>query len=237
MKKPLLYKRILIKLSGEAFGRVGEGIDVKVLAATAREIASIQKLDVEVAITVGGGNLWRKRDKSNEIETRTSDYLGLLATVMNGLVLRQAFQKLRVPCMLFSAVAYDIPLAHKFDGVLARGALRRGEIVIFSGGTGSPGFTTDTGAALRARDIHADVVIKVGVVDGVYTANPRKVRSAKKYATVTMAEALKKKLGIMDKEAFEICQQRKIPIVVCKWGKGVVQRVVAGERVGTLVTP
>jgi len=237
MRRQLKYRRLLLKLSGEAFGQPGQGIDYKKLDAVARELASLRRFGIELGVVVGGGNIWRKRDQGRGMDPDTADYLGLLATVMNGLALRQALRRLKVLVVVQAAVAFDIPLAEPVNGARARKALAQGKIVIFAGGTGEVGFTTDTSAALAAGLVKADVIIKTGPVDGVYTADPLKVKSAKRFSTLTIREALRRRLEVMDRAAFLICAKKKIPIVVCKWKSGLTARAVLGKPVGTLVTP
>lgn len=233
----LRYQRVLVKLSGEAFGGDGGGIEPARLRLIADEVRSLCKLGVEVAIDVGGGNIWRKRNQGKGLPQAAADYLGLLGTVMNSYMLRAALIQAKVPCLLQSPLATDLPGVSKVDVVTVRGALRRKEIVIFGGGTGRINFTTDTAAAEHAVQIKADVVIKTGPADGVYTADPKKVRSAKKFTELTIAQALRLHLGVMDKEALALCLKNNLPIIVCRWQKGVLARVVRGEGVGTLVQP
>lgn len=230
----LAYRRVLLKLSGEALG--AQGISSKKLSEVVHEVRALRRLGVELAIVIGGGNIWRKRDQGKGMDGRTADYLGLLATTMNALALQQALQRAGVRVLTQLAVAADVPLAAPVNKRAARAALARGTVVVFGGGNGVPGFTTDTGAAQRAIDVAADVIIKVGPAGGVYTADPKKVKSAKKFATITVRQALQKRLGFMDRTALMMCAKARMPIVVCRWGKGVVGKAVKGQQVGTLVT-
>lgn len=232
--QPLVYRRILLKLSGEALG--SGGVDQQKLKLIVHELKFLRRLGVELAIVVGGGNFWRKRNQGKQMDERTADYLGLLATVMNSLALKSALHQSRLPSTLYSPVAFDLPGVERFDAILARGSLRRGEIVIFAGGTGRPFFTTDTAAAQRAIDVKAQVVVKAGPVDGVYSADPKKVRGAKKFSDLTLREAIKRHLGVMDRQAFRICAKAQVPIVVCKWGRGAVAKVALGRSIGTIIT-
>jgi len=232
----LKYHRLLLKLSGEALASAERSIDSKKLKIIVAEIKALRRLGVELALVVGGGNIWRKRDQGQGMDPATADYLGLLATVMNSLALKQALEKSKVPVVVQSAVAYDIPLAEVVNQGRARRALAKGKVIIFAGGTGKIGFTTDTAAARVAALIKAEVLVKTGPVDGVYTADPRKVRQARKFSTLTIKEARARKLKVMDKQAFAICAKKKIPIVVCRWQKGNVIKVVKGKPVGTEVT-
>jgi len=233
----LEYQRVLIKLSGEAIGGAGGGIKPGRLRLVVDEVRSLRKLGAEVAIVVGAGNIWRKRTHGQGLAPATADYLGLLATVMNGLALKDALRQARLPVRLQSAVALGLPGVESLDAVVARGSLRRRQVVIFAGGTGKPFFTTDTAAAQRARDIRAELIIKAGPVDGVYTADPNRFPRAQKYHQLTLAQAIKAKLQVMDKQAFNICRQYNIPVIVCRWQKGVLAKVVQGKIIGTLVKP
>lgn len=233
MKPRLKYKRVLLKLSGEALGV--QGISPQKLNEVVREVRALCRLGVELAIVMGGGNIWRKRDQGYGMDGKTADYLGLLGTVMNALALQQALQRAGVHVLTQLAVAVDVPIAAPFNKRTARAALNRGTIVIFGGGTGKPGFTTDTGAAQRAVEVAADIIIKAGPANGVYSADPRKVKQAKKFSTITVRQALRKRLGFMDRTALTMCAKAHMPIVVCRWGRGVVGRAVHGQRVGTLV--
>jgi uridylate kinase len=228
------YKRVLLKLSGEAFGSNGR-IEAKKLNLILSELRVIIRKGVELALVIGAGNLWRKRTHGQGIDDVTADYMGLLATVMNGLALRDALNRAKIKSIVQSPVANNVPNVEQLDVVAARGALRRKQIVIFAGGTGKPFFTTDTAAAQRAVQVRADLIIKAGPVDGVYTADPNKYKRAKKYSELTMRQALQRRLQVMDKEAFAICEKSKILILVCRWQAGLMKRLITGKKVGTLV--
>jgi len=236
MKSRLKYKRVLLKLSGEAFGSAKKSIEVTKLAGVARELVMLNKLGCQVAVVVGGGNLWRKREQGQGMDEVTADYLGMLATVMNALALKQALMHLGARARVQSYLAVDTPGVEVVSAKAAHAALQRHEIVLFASGTGKPFVTTDTAAAQRAIDIKAHVIIKVGPADGVYTADPAKRRGASKFATITASEALRRKLGFMDRSALKLCRQHGIAIVVGRWQKGVLGKVVRGKPVGTLVT-
>ena len=233
----LHFQRVLLKLSGETLGRGGNGIEPNRLHLVVQEIKQLKKLGVVVAVVVGAGNIWRKRTHGQGLSDQTADYIGLLATVMNGLALRDALIKEKIPVKLQSPITNNLPGVEPLDPVAARGSLRRGEVVIFAGGTGKPFFTTDTAAAQRAVQINAELIIKLGPIDGVYEADPRQHKSAKKFNNITLLQAIRKNLKVMDKEAFKICLKSQVPILVCKWQKGVVVRAVLGKKVGTLVKP
>lgn len=233
--QPLAYRRVLLKLSGEALGQ--QGIDPTKLDVVVREIRILRRLGCELAIVIGGGNIWRKREQGTGMDSRTADYLGLLATVMNTLALQQALRGASLRVLVQLAIVHDLPGTAPPNVRAARTALARGTVVIFGGGTGQVGFTTDTAAAQRAHDIGADVIVKAGPVDGVYTADPRRVRGARQFWQLTLGEALRRRLGVMDRRALVLCRRYRLPVVVCRWGRGAVVRVVRGGRVGTLVTP
>ncbi len=231
------YQRVLIKLSGEAFSSKSGGIQKRYLSMIIEELRKLRKLKIETAVVVGGGNIWRRRTHGQGLGDITADYIGLLATVMNGLALREALQKKKLSAVLQSPIAYDLPGVQVLDTVAARGSLRRGEIVIFAGGTGKPFFTTDTAAVLRARDIHAQVIIKCGPADGVYSKDPKRSSNAVKYQDISLSQAIREKLGIMDKSAFAFCLKYKIPVVVCRWQKNALVRVIFGKSIGTFIKP
>ncbi|MFA4819076.1 MAG: uridine monophosphate kinase [Patescibacteria group bacterium] len=233
----LKYKRILLKLSGEAFGNAAHGLSAKKLALVVREIRALSRLGVELGIAIGGGNWWRKRDQAQTFHAVTADYMGMTATVLNALALWQALTKARVPSLVQTAIGSEIPLVEPVNKSRARKALSQGKVVIFAGGTGKPFFTTDTAAAQQASLLGAEVLIKAGPADGVYSANPNKYKNAQKFNRLTIKQALRLNLGVMDRQAFAWCEKNKIPIIVCKWQKGTVAKVVKGLSVGTRVTP
>ncbi len=232
----LAYHRVLLKLSGEALGASGQGIDPHKLAEVVREVRSLRRLGVELAMVIGAGNIWRKRNQGSHMDPVTADYLGIIATVMNALALRQALQRAGVRVAVQSAVASGVPVVEPLHSARARAALKRGEVVVFAGGTGKPFCTTDTAAAERAVELRADVIVKLGPADGVYSADPAKVRRAKKLATITLRQALRYRLGFMDRAALKLCLEANMPVLVCRWQRGVLSRVLRGQQVGTLVT-
>lgn len=237
MSSQLAYRRILLKLSGEALGRVAQGIDPAAVRQVVNELKSVRRLGVELAVVIGAGNLWRKRKQGQGMDEVTADYLGMVATVMNALALASALRRAQVPVLVQSSLAADVAGVRPVNAAAARRALARKTVVIFAGGTGRPFFTTDTAAAMRAAEIKADVIIKAGPVDGVYSADPRIKKGATKYRVLTVHQALQRQLKVMDTQAFRLCLKRRIPIVVCKWKRAVLTKVVKGATLGTLVTP
>ena len=233
------YKRIVLKLSGEALqGKLGFGIDPRVLDSLARQVKEIRALGVEVTIVVGGGNIFRglKTSSSIRMERATADYMGMLATAINGLALQDALERLEVPTRVQTA----IEIAKVAEPYIRRRAIRhleKGRVVIFVGGIGSPYFTTDTTAALRAMEIGAEVVLKATNVDGVYTADPAVDRKAKKFTRLSFMEVLKRRLEVMDATAVSLCMDNNLPIIVFNLNTaGNIRRAVCGESVGTMVT-
>ncbi|MBP6630187.1 MAG: UMP kinase [Kofleriaceae bacterium] len=231
------YKRILLKLSGEALmGPQGYGISPEVLGQIAVEVAEVARLGVEVAIVVGGGNIFRGISESAKgMDRASADYVGMLATVMNAVSLQDALEKQGVTTRVQSA----IPMSQLAEPYIRRRAMRhleKGRIVIFGAGTGNPFFTTDTAAALRAMEIGADILLKATKVDGVYDKDPRKHADARRYSTVTFTDALKQDLGVMDATAFALCRDNELPIMVFDMTHpGNIKRVIAGEQVGTTI--
>ncbi len=236
-KKPK-FRRILLKLSGEALGgEEGVGICPEVIHDMARQIREVRELGVEVVIVVGGGNIFRGLQGSERgIERATGDYMGMLATAINGLALQDALEKAGVATRVQSAIS----MAQVAEPFIRRRAVRhleRGRVVIFVCGTGNPYFSTDTAAALRANEIGAEVILKATKVDGVYDSDPKKNPSAKRYKQVSYLEALSKQLKVMDSTAFSLCMDNKMPIIVFDLFKAHnIKRVVMGDEVGTLVT-
>ena len=229
------YKRILLKLSGEVLaGDKGHGIDFNRTLELANEIKEVADLGVEVGIVVGGGNFWR--GKSNEYMDRaTSDYIGMMGTVMNALALGDAFKQLEVPVRVQTGVEMR-QIAEFYIKDRAIRHLEKGRVVVFGCGTGSPFFSTDTAAALRAAEIKADVVIKATKVDGVYDKDPNKYKDAKMYHEITYIDVLNQKLNVMDSTATSLCMDENIPIHVFKVNKkGILKRIILGEDVGTMV--
>lgn len=232
------YRRILLKISGEALmGEQNYGIDVNVARNVAEEIKAVQQLGVQVAVVVGGGNIFRGVSKSAGNMNRSSaDYIGMLATVMNGVVMQDALEKLDVHTRVLSAI--DIPqLAEPFIRRRAIRHLEKGRVVVFAAGTGNPYFTTDSAAALRALEIKAEVILKATKVEGIYTADPMTDKTATRYDCITYREVLEQQLKVMDASAISLCMDNDLPIVVFNMRThGNIMRVVMGEaNVGTRV--
>jgi len=231
-------KRILLKFSGEALaGSAGFGYNPEVLLGVCRQVAQVAAQGTEVAIVVGGGNLFRGAASVGQgIHRATADQMGMMATIMNGLALRDTLSSLGVPVRVFSGLEVSGAVA-AFDAFAAREALARGEVVILPGGTGSPYFTTDTAAALRAAELSCHLVLKATKVDGIYTADPKKDPSATRYTRLSYAQALEKKLAVMDTAAFVLCQEQQMPIrVFDMFADGALAAIVRGEDIGTLVS-
>jgi uridylate kinase len=242
MKKPPLktaarYRRILLKLSGEALGgRAGQGIDADAVHDMARQVAEVRELGVEVVIVVGGGNIFRGVQGSERgIERATGDYMGMLATVINALALQDALEKQNVQTRVQSAINMT-QIAEPFIRRRAVRHLEKGRVVIFAAGTGNPYFSTDTAAALRANEIGAEVVLKATKVDGIYDRDPKKHKDAKRYDRLSYTTALEKQLKVMDAAAFALCMDNRMPIIVFDFFEPHnLRRVVMGEPVGTVV--
>ncbi len=240
MKKKLLpkYRRILLKLSGEALGgEASVGICPEAIHGMAGQIKEVRDMGVEVVIVVGGGNIFRGLQGSERgIERATGDYMGMLATVINALALQDALEKCGVATRVQSAIA----MAQVAESFIRRRAMRhleKGRVVIFGGGTGNPYFSTDTTAALRANEIGAEIILKATKVDGIYDSDPKKNAAAKRYTRISYMEALQKELKVMDSTAFSLCKDNKMPIIVFDMaGPHNLQKVVSGEAIGTLVT-
>lgn len=233
-----IYRRILLKLSGEALmGEQNYGIDVNVARTVAEELKALNELGIEVAIVVGGGNIFRGVSKSaGNMDRSSADYIGMLATVMNAVVLQDALEKVSVHTRVLSAI--DIPqLAEPFIRRRAIRHLEKRRIVIFAAGTGNPYFTTDSAAALRALEIKADIILKGTKVEGVYSADPMTDSTATRYDRITYQEVLERQLRVMDASAISLCMDNNLPIVVFNMRTpGNIRRVVTGEAgVGTTV--
>ncbi len=233
------FKRILLKLSGEVLQskQTGLSIDPDVIANFARQIKAVRAMGVEIAIVVGGGNIFRGvSGAARGIDRNTGDYMGMLATVINALAIQDALEKEGVDTRVQTAIEMR-QVAEPFIRRRAIRHLSKGRVVIFGGGTGNPYFSTDTAAALRASEIDADALLKATKVDGVYSADPMKHPTAKRFERLTYQEALEQRLKVMDAAAFALCMESRIPIVVFDFFKeGNLEKVVAGERIGTLVT-
>jgi len=238
-KKPV-YKRIVLKLSGEAIqGQRKHGIDQKTLFSIARQIKEIKSLGLEIAIVLGGGNIFRGQENVEtqglDMDRSVADYMGMLATVINGMALQDALEKMDVPSRLMTAIEIR-QVAEPYIRRRAMRHLEKGRVVIFVAGTGNPYFTTDTAAALRAKEINAQVVLKATKVDGVYTADPFKVRNAKRFTSVRHIDVVRKGLKVMDPTAVTLCMENKLPIIIFDLTKeGNIRRVVMGEKIGTIV--
>lgn len=231
------YKRVLLKLSGESLmGSQAHGIDPQRLAEYAGQIADIVKKGCQTGIVIGGGNIFRGlQGAAKGMDRIQGDYMGMMATIINSMALQAALEKENIKTVVLSGLAID-PVCEKMSSRRAIDYLERGYVVIMAAGTGNPFFTTDSGAALRAVEIRADVLLKGTRVDGVYTADPEKDKTATKYTTLSFAQAYEKKLKIMDLTAFTLCEENNIPIYVFDMDTaGNLAKVVAGESIGTLV--
>ncbi|MBN1871448.1 MAG: UMP kinase [Candidatus Omnitrophica bacterium] len=236
MKKPV-YKRVVLKLSGEALqGKAGYGIDYGVTASIAERIKELHGLGIQIAIVIGGGNIFRGAAAEKQgIDRSTADYMGMLATVINGMALQDALEREKV----FTRVLSAIEMKEVAEPYIRRRAIRhleKGRIVIFVGGTGNPYFTTDTTAALRAVEIDAEVILKATKVDGVYSADPKKVRSAKRFKKLRYIDVIRRNLKVMDATAITLCMDNNLPIIVFNlFKKGNIKKVILGEKIGTIV--
>jgi uridylate kinase len=231
------YKRILLKLSGEALmGDKGYGIDSSTVRYMASEIRDVFKTGVEVAVVIGGGNIFRGVEASVKgMERASADYMGMLATVINALALQNSLEKMEVPTRVQSAIEMR-ELAEPYIRRKAIRHLEKGRVVIFAAGTGNPYFTTDTAAALRAMEIGAEVILKATKVDGVYSSDPVKDPRAKKYDEIGYIDVLRKGLSVMDSTAISLCMDNNLPIVVFNVRrKGSIGNIVRGKKIGTLV--
>src|SRR3982750_657136 len=232
------YRRVLLKLSGEALGgATGIGISPEAVQDMARQIGEVRERGVQVVVVVGGGNIFRGLSGSERgIERATGDYMGMLATVINALALQDALEKLGVATRVQSAIS----MAQVAEPFIRRRAVRhleKGRVVIFGGGTGNPYFSTDTAAALRANEIGTEVILKATKVDGIYDSDPKKNPKAKRFTQISYLDALQKQLKVMDSTAFSLCMDNKMPIIVFDFFKPHnLQKVVMGEKVGTIVT-
>jgi len=239
MSQPV-YKRIVLKLSGEALqGKKSHGIDHEVLVDISGQIKEIRNMAVDVAVVLGAGNIIRGQENTAsrglDMDRSVADYMGMLATVINGLSLQDALEKAGVPTRVMTAIEMQ-RVAEPYIKRRAIRHLEKGRVVIFVAGTGNPYFTTDTAAALRAMEINADVILKATKVDGVYSADPVKVKGAIKFNQLKYIDVLKKGLKVMDATAISLCMDNKLPIVVFNLNRqGNIKRVVLGEKIGTIV--
>jgi len=231
------YKRIILKLSGEVLADEHNHISAPVSRSIARQVKEIHDMGVQVALVIGGGNIWRGLTRSHEgMDRTTADYMGMLATVINGLALQDALEQEGV----YTRVQTAIEMKNVAEPFIRRRAIRhleKGRVVIFVAGTGNPYFSTDTTAALRASEIGAEVLLKATKVDGIYDSDPKKNPKAKRYSRLSYTECLRQRLQVMDSTAFSLCLDNNVPIVVFDmFRKGNLKRVALGETVGTLVT-
>jgi uridylate kinase len=232
-----IFKRILLKLSGEALAaNQGFGVDAARMHEIAAELADVQALGIQIAIVVGGGNFFRGVEQAKEMDRVSADHMGMLATVINALALQDALEK----CNVYTRVQSAIEMNQVAEPFIRRRAIRhleKGRVVIFAGGTGNPYFSTDTAASLRAMEIKADAILKATKVDGIYDADPMKVKDAKKFTQITYLDVLKKGLKVMDSTAISLCQDNNLPIIIFNLNQhGNIKRVVTGEKVGSLVS-
>ena len=237
-KKPA-FKRILLKLSGEALlGRESHGIDAETCASFARQIKDVRSLGVKVAVVVGGGNIFRGQVESKRfgLDQSVADYMGMLATVINGMALQSALEKIGLYTRLMSGIKME-QVCEPFIKRSAVRHLEKGRIVIFGAGIGNPYFTTDSTASLRAIEIEADVVLKGTRVDGVYSSDPEKNPEAERFSSITFQEVYEKGLNVMDMTAFTLCHENNLPIIVFDMNRpGNLNKIVSGDKVGTLIT-
>ena len=239
MSQPI-YKRIVLKLSGEALqGKKTHGIDHEILVDISRQIKEIRNMAVDVAVVLGAGNIIRGQENTAsrglDMDRSVADYMGMLATVINGLSLQDTLEKAGVPTRVMTAIEMQ-RVAEPYIKRRAIRHLEKGRVVIFVAGTGNPYFTTDTAAALRAMEINADAILKATKVDGVYSADPMKVKGATKFKQLKYIDVLRKGLKVMDATAISLCMDNKLPIVVFNLNReGNIKRVVLGEKIGTIV--
>jgi uridylate kinase len=234
--KPV-YKRIILKLSGEVLAGAEEVIDAALTEKIALEVAEIHQLGVQIAIVIGGGNIWRGITSANRgMDRSTADYMGMMATIINGMALQEALEKTGVHTRVQTALEVK-NVAEPFIRRRAIRHLEKGRVVIFVAGTGNPFFSTDTAAALRASEMNAEILLKATKVDGVYDSDPRKNPKAKRYERISYSEALGNRLQVMDSTAFSLCMDNEVPIVVFDMFKpGNLRSVILGEKIGTLVS-
>ena len=233
-----IFKRILLKLSGEALAaQQGFGVDTARIHEVAAELADVHSLGIQIAIVVGGGNFFRGvADQAKDMDRVSADHMGMLATVINALALQDALEKQNVFTRVQSAIEMN-QVAEPFIRRRAIRHLEKGRVVIFAGGTGNPYFSTDTAASLRAMEIKADVIIKATKVDGIYDADPMKVKDAKKFTHITYMDVLKQGLKVMDSTAISLCKDNSLPIVIFNLNqRGNIRKVVLGEKIGSLVS-
>lgn len=240
MAKPQqTYRRVLLKLSGEAFcAKGGSGVDAAELSLIAGEIKSAVETGAEVAVVVGGGNIIRGAELASEglIPRATADHMGMLGTLINGLALKEMLGTIGVPARCMTAIEINA-VAEPFIRGRAIRHLEKGNVVVLAAGTGNPFFTTDTCAALRATELECQIVLKATKVDGVYSSDPKKDAGATRYTRLTFAEAINKRLAVMDMTALAMCQEQNLPVLVFDFKKkGNIRRVIEGEDIGTLIS-
>ncbi|MBI4122413.1 MAG: UMP kinase [Parcubacteria group bacterium] len=231
------YKRILLKISGEALGSSRYNLDFDAIRRLAQELVSLARGGVEIGVVVGGGNIFRGRNVSPEaIDRATADYMGMVGTIINAVALQAEIEELGADCRVLTALSIK-EVAEDYIRRQAVSHLADGKIVIFAAGTGNPYFTTDTAAALRALEVSAEVILKATTnVDGVYTSDPKdKKKKAKKLSRVSFHGALTKRLAVMDSTAFGLCRDNNLPIIVFKYKPGVIAKILKGEKIGTIV--
>jgi uridylate kinase len=235
-QKPI-YKRIVLKLSGEVLKGAEEVIDARVADQIAEEVAEVHAMGVQVAVVIGGGNIWRGITSANRgMDRSTADYMGMLATIINGMALQEALEKAGVNTRVQTAIEVK-NVAEPFIRRRAIRHLEKGRVVIFVAGTGNPFFSTDTAAALRSSEIGAEILLKATKVDGIYDSDPKKNPNAKRFTRLSYSEALERRLQVMDSTAFALCMDNEVPIVVFDMFKsGNIRSVVLGEKIGTLVS-
>ena len=232
-----VFKRILLKLSGEALAaNQGFGVETARIHEIAAELADVHKLGIQIAIVVGGGNFFRGvAHQAKDMDRVSADHMGMLATVINALALQDALEKQGVYTRVMSAIEMN-QVAEPFIRRRAMRHLEKGRVVIFAGGTGNPYFSTDTAAALRAMEIKAEAILKATKVDGIYDADPMKVKDAKKFDQISYMEVLKQGLQVMDSTAISLCKDNSLPIIIFDLNKhGNIRRVVTGEKIGSRV--
>lgn len=232
------YKRVLLKIGGEAFaGPGGLGIVPQLAEEVAAKVRSVKELGVQVVIVLGAGNFWRGKDGiAHGMDRTTADHIGMLATVMNALALRDAFERLGVEARVQTAIEIR-SVAEPYIRLRAIRHLEKGRVVIMGAGTGNPYFTTDTAGALRAAETGCDIMIKATKVDGVYDADPRKNETAQRYESLNYLDALNQKIGVMDSTAITLCMENDLPIMVLDlWQPNSLERAVLGEKIGTIIS-
>jgi uridylate kinase len=246
MKDQPVYSRVLLELSGEMMAGGGKAIDMGMLGSLASQLGEIRGCGVQIAVVVGGGNIWRGETQAkacySSMNRAKADMVGMLATVVNALALQGVLENSAVPACVLSAIEFEpvVEVQHveAYVGKHAINYLQEGEIVIFAGGTGNPYFTTDTAAALRALQIEADVLLKATKVDGVYSSDPLVDPNARKFHKLSLRQALQMELKVMDASAFSLCKDNSLPIVVFALApEGNMKNVVFGEEIGTILTP